>query len=62
MKTGTNFANQQHCPPGDGAAVPQHKSIAMGSTAPKSARKTVPIGMKGSKTGGVKVVGLSNRG
>lgn len=61
MKTGVNFANQPHCPPGNDGAVKMQKSIAMGMTAPKSVRKTVPIGMGGGKTGSVKAVGLSNR-
>ena len=61
MKTGTNFANQKGPQPGSSGAVNEHKAIAMGMAAPKSARETKPIGMAGGKTGSTKVVGLTNR-
>lgn len=61
MKTGTNWASQKGPKPGNSDATNMHKSIAMGMTAPKSERKTKPVGMMGGKTGAVHVVGLTNR-
>lgn len=61
MKTGVNFANRPHCPPGNTGAVREQKGIAMGMTAPASKRETKPIGMKGSSNGPAKTIGLTNR-
>lgn len=61
MRTGINYADQKGPRPGDDKAVHMQKSIAMGMTAPKSERKTKPIGMMGGKAGVTHVVGLTNR-
>ena len=61
MKTGTNIGNRPGPMPGNSGAVREQKAIAMGMTAPKSARETKPIGMEGGKCGTVKVTGLTNR-
>jgi hypothetical protein len=61
MKIGINFGNRPGPQPGSDGAVNMHKGYAMNVNAPRSARETVPIGMKGSKTGAVRVVGLTNR-
>ncbi len=53
-----NWANSPGPKPGSDRAVHMQKGIAMGMSAPASARKTKVPGMKGSTTGCAKVPGL----
>jgi hypothetical protein len=61
MKTGQNYANRPHSPPGSDKAVNAHKGYAMNVNPPASKRETKPVGMKGSMNGACKTVGLTNR-
>lgn len=54
----SNWASTPGPKPGNANATNMHKSIASGMTQPASPR-TVKTHLKGSSTGGVKVVGLA---
>ena len=61
MRTGTNWANRPHSPPGSDRAANIHKTTAMNVNPPASKRETKPVGMTGSSNGACKTVGLTNR-